>query len=66
MTGIPTATVAELNEEYITKMEDVLETYEKPYVSSRTGGLLGRKAGYPARRCSPHLPRQARAGSAAG
>ena len=31
MTGIPTATVAELNEEYITKMENVLETYEKPY-----------------------------------
>ncbi len=31
MTGIPTATVAELNEEYIAKMEDVLETYEQPY-----------------------------------
>jgi hypothetical protein len=23
--------VAELNDEYINKMEDVLETYEKPY-----------------------------------
>ena len=31
MTGIPTATVAELNEDYIAKMEDVLETYEQPY-----------------------------------
>ena len=31
MTGIPTATVAELDEEYIEKMEDVLQTYEKPY-----------------------------------
>lgn len=31
MTGIPTATVAELNEDYIAKMEDVLEVYERPY-----------------------------------
>ena len=31
MTGIPTATVADLNDEYIAKMEDVLETYERPY-----------------------------------
>ena len=31
MTGIPTATVAELNDNYIAKMEDVLETYEQPY-----------------------------------
>ena len=30
-TGVPTATVAELNDEYISKMEDVLETYERPY-----------------------------------
>jgi len=30
VTGIPTATVPELNDEYIEKMEDVLETYEKP------------------------------------
>src|ERR1035438_6190474 len=29
-TSIPTATVAELNKEYIAKMEDVLGTYEKP------------------------------------
>jgi transposase len=33
-TGIPTATVADLNEEYIEKMEDVLETYEKPLSSA--------------------------------
>lgn len=31
MTGIPTATVAELNEDYIARMEDVLEVYERPY-----------------------------------
>ena len=31
MTGIPTATVADLDEDYITKMEDVLEVYEQPY-----------------------------------
>lgn len=31
VTGIPTATVAELNEDYITKMEDVLEVYERLY-----------------------------------
>jgi hypothetical protein len=31
VTGIPTATVAELNEEYVEKMEDVLGTYEQPY-----------------------------------
>jgi len=31
VTGIPTATVAELDEEYIRKMEDVLRVYERPY-----------------------------------
>ena len=31
MTGIPTATVADLDEDYIAKMEDVLATYEQPY-----------------------------------
>jgi DDE superfamily endonuclease len=30
VTGIPTATVAELDQEYIEKMEGVLEVYEKP------------------------------------
>src|SRR5260370_1122346 len=30
-TDIPTATVAELNDDYIANMEDVLETYEQPY-----------------------------------
>ena len=30
-TGIPTATVANLTEDYIAKMEDVLETYGQPY-----------------------------------
>ena len=28
--AVPTATVADLNEEYITRMEDVLALYEKP------------------------------------
>jgi DDE superfamily endonuclease len=31
VTGIPTATVAELDKEYIRKMGDVLAVYEKPY-----------------------------------
>ena len=31
MTGIPTATVADLDEAYISKMEGVLEVYEQPY-----------------------------------
>lgn len=31
MTGIPTATVAELDAAYIQKMEDVLAVYEKPH-----------------------------------
>ena len=31
MTGIPTATVADLDDDYIARMEDVLETYEQPY-----------------------------------
>ena len=31
VTGIPTATVADLTDEYIDKMEDVLEVYERPY-----------------------------------
>ena len=31
VTGIPTATVADLDDDYIRKMEDVLELYEQPY-----------------------------------
>ena len=30
-TGIPTATRADLDDDYIAKMEDVLELYERPY-----------------------------------
>ena len=33
--------VAELDDEYIAKMEDVLETYERPYDPAGTGGLSG-------------------------
>ena len=33
--------VAELNDAYITKMEDVLETYERPYDPAVTGGVRG-------------------------
>jgi DDE superfamily endonuclease len=35
VTGIPTATVADLDDDYIAKMEDVLETYEQPYDPQR-------------------------------
>ena len=35
--------VAELNEEYISKMEDVLETYEKPYDPSEPVVCLDEK-----------------------
>ena len=31
MTGIPTATIPQLDAEYVGKMEDVLKVYEKPY-----------------------------------
>jgi len=42
VTGIPTATVAELDEEYIEKMEDVLQTYEKAQCCTRDeGGPFG-------------------------
>jgi transposase len=43
VTGIPTATVAELNEDYIAKMEDVLETYEQPYDSKEPVVCLDEK-----------------------
>jgi hypothetical protein len=43
VTGIPTATVADLNEEYISKMEDVLETYERPYDANQPVVCLDEK-----------------------
>jgi len=33
--------VADLDDDYITKMEDVLELYERPYESGTTGSLPG-------------------------
>ena len=33
--------IPELNEVYITKMEDVLETYEQPYDPKRAGSVPG-------------------------
>ena len=49
MTGIPTATVAKLDEEYIARMEDVLELYEQRSRRARAGGLHRREAGGAAR-----------------
>jgi hypothetical protein len=34
VTGIPTATIAELDDEYVERMEDVLEVYERPLSSN--------------------------------
>ena len=42
--------VAELNAEYIEKMEDVLETYERPYDPREPVVCLDEKAGHVARR----------------
>ena len=33
--------VAELDDDYIAKMEDVLATYERPYDPAATGSLSG-------------------------
>src|SRR6266436_8529337 len=44
-TGIPTATVAELNEDYIAKMDDVLETYAKPLSSAEPVVCVDEKPG---------------------
>ena len=44
MTGIPTATVADLNDEYIEKMEDVLEVYERPYDATEPVVCLDEKS----------------------
>ena len=57
--------VADLDDDYIAKMEDVLETYEQPYDPQAAGGLPGREAGHAARRCSSRLSGQTGAGSEA-
>ena len=44
--------VAELNEEYIARMEDVLATLRKAALGQGACGLCGREAGGAARRCS--------------
>src|SRR5262245_21056054 len=43
VTGIPTATMADLDDDYITKMEDVLELYERPYDQEQPVGCLDEK-----------------------
>jgi len=43
VTGIPTATVAELDEAYIAQMEDVLALYEKPYQAAEPVVCLDEK-----------------------
>ena len=55
VTGIPTATVAELNEDYIAEMEDVLETYEKPYDPEQLVVCLEEKPVTAACRCPSRL-----------
>jgi hypothetical protein len=47
--------VADLNNDSIAKMEDVLEVYEKPYDREQPVVCLGREAGYATRRCPPAL-----------
>ena len=44
------------NDDYIAKMEDVLETYERPYNPDEPVVCSGREARLPARRCSPRFP----------
>ena len=58
--------VAELNEEYIAKMEDVLETYEKPYDPAEPVVCLDEKPVTLHAAVRPHLTSQAGPGSAAG
>ena len=58
--------VAELNEDYIAKMEDVLEVYERPYDPAATGGLSGREAGHAACRRAAGLAGRAGTGGTAG
>ena len=41
--------VADLDEDYIAKMEDVLETYEQPYDPQQPVICFGREAGHVAR-----------------
>jgi len=43
--------VADLDEEYIAKMEDVLEVYERPYDPEQPVVCLDEKPVYIARRC---------------
>ncbi len=50
--------VADLDDDYIAKMEDVLETYERPYDPQQPVVCFGRKADHPARRCASHLSGQ--------
>ena len=57
--------VAELNDEYIAKMEDVLETYEKPYDPAEPG-VFGREARHAACGCPPRLSGRTGARSTAG
>ena len=49
--------VAELNEEYVRKLEDVLELYERPYNGGRTSSLSGRETRHALiRMCDRHKP----------
>ena len=58
--------VADLNDAYIAKMEEVLEVYEKPFDAAEPVGVPRREAGYIACRCEGGVTGRARTGSAPG
>ena len=58
--------VADLDEEYVAKMEDVLEVYERPYDPEQPVVCVERKAGYIARRCPADFCGRTRSGSQTG
>jgi hypothetical protein len=58
--------VADLDDDYITKMEDVLELYEQPYDPPTPSGLLRREADHLARRPAASLAGDTGTGGAAG
>ena len=58
--------VADLNDDYIDKMEDVLKTYERPYDAAQPVVCLDEKPGRATRRRPSGLAGQTGAGSKTG
>ncbi len=58
--------VAELNEDYVAKMEDVLETYERPYDPEQPVVCLDEKPVNAPRRCPTAVTSPAGTGSQTG